>query len=272
LKILKDRVAIIMGAGSGIGRGCALAFARAGTNVVIADIREDRAKETAEAVRACGVDGIGLRCDVTSEGDIEAVRQAAIDRFGHIHILMNNVGVLPIGGFQDVPLSEWERTFQVNLLAYVRATQKILPDMLAEDEGHLVNTASLQGFLAYDRVSLAYAASKAAVVSLTGGLALDLRPRNVGVTCLSPGPVTTNIVEQIRGYGEDLNVGEYASRYFPAHSPDEVGEMLVAAVRENRFLVQTNSEAQDYVVRQAADPEGFLSELLDFFSHSQESA
>lgn len=262
----KDKVAIVTGGASGIGKGCALAFAGEGAHIVIADVNDGRAQETIFEVKALGVEAFAIQCDVSSDADIDKLRSATLERFGKLNILMNNVGSLPVGRFEDVPLSEWERCFQINVFSYVRAMQKLLPDIIAAGEGHLINTASLAGYLAYDPMSLTYAASKAAVVSLTEGIALDLLPKNIGVTCLSPGPVATNIGEQARMFSEDVEVGRFPSQYFPSHTPEEVGAQIVAAIRENRFLVQTNPEADAYVARRGEDADGFLAELLEYYS------
>jgi len=261
---LAGKVAVITGGASGIGRGTALALARRGVHVVIADLHAERGAQTAQDLQALGVRSLFRPCDVTRDADVRALRAAAIEGMGRVDILMNNCGILPVGAFDEVGFEAWERCFQVNLFSYVRCTQAFLPDLAAQGEGHIVNTASMAGLLAYDPKSLAYGASKAAVVSLSEGLALALAPRNIGVTCLCPGGVSTNIREQVTAHGDIAFLGEYCSRHIKSRTPDEVGEMVVEAIKRNQFLLHTDEAAHDILVRRAKDPEAFLAEMQTF--------
>jgi NAD(P)-dependent dehydrogenase (short-subunit alcohol dehydrogenase family) len=264
MKDLKDKVAVVTGGASGIGRATALALARRGAHVAVADLHEARGRQTAQDLEALGVRALFQRCDVSRDEEVGRLRQATLDRFGRVDVLMNNVGVLPVGAFDEVGMDAWERTFQVNLFSYVRCTQAFLPELSANGEGHVVNTASMAGLLAYDPKSLAYGASKAAVISLSEGLVLALRPRNIGVTCLCPGGVTTNIREQISAHGDTAFLGEYCRRFVASREASDVGEMVVSAILENRFLLHTDDSVQEILLRRAQDPEGFLREMGDF--------
>jgi NAD(P)-dependent dehydrogenase (short-subunit alcohol dehydrogenase family) len=258
----KDKVAVITGAASGMGRATALAFAREGAHVAIADLNDQRARETADEITARGVQAIAVHCDVGDDADVAALRQAVVDRFGRTDILMNNAGVLPVGPFEDTPIAAWERVLQINFLSVVRCTQAFLPDLLAAGEAHIINTASLAGLMGYDPYSLAYAAAKAAVVNLSEGLAVALRPRGVGVTCLCPGPVVTNIREQISLHGNAPQLGVYPSSKYAARTADEVAAMVLEAVRAKRFLLATNEEVYADLTARAADPDRFIDEVV----------
>lgn len=262
MQSFKGKTVVITGGASGIGRGSALAFAGEGANVVIADLNEARAAETVTAIEALGVQALAVKCDVSKDEDVARLRDAVIARFGGAHILMNNAGVLPVGAIEDVPLSEWERVLNINLLSVVRCTKTFLPDLIAAGDAHIVNTASMAGLISFDPFSLAYSASKAAVVSLSEGLAVALKPKNIGVTCLCPGPVRTNIGEHIALYGAMPPLGAYATNNFPGRQPDEVGAMVVAAVRAGQFLLPTNEEMFDVLRERAADATAFIDTII----------
>jgi len=268
VRTFQDRVAVITGAASGIGRGSALALARRGVHVVVADLNAERGAKAVREIEGLGVRAIFQRCDVTSDAEVASLRQAALEAFGRVNILMNNAGVLPLGGIEDTPTSEWERTLQVNLISIVRGIRTFLPDLLAADEAHIVNTASLAGLFAYDPALIAYAASKAAAVSLSEHLALALRPQGVGVTCLCPAPVKTNIGEQARVYGAPGAPGEYARVNLQGRLPEEVGEMVADAIRDDRFLLHTDEAAAADVARRGRDPDAFLRDMSAFLTRA----
>jgi NAD(P)-dependent dehydrogenase (short-subunit alcohol dehydrogenase family) len=256
---LRGRAAVITGAGSGIGRGAALAFARAGTNVVVADVDGDRAAAVATEAGTLGVDAVGTACDVRELRDIERVRDRALAELGRIDIVMNNVGVIAAGSPLSIPLSEWERIIDTNLLSVVRSNQVFLPVLLDRGEGHVVNTASTNGLYSYSSDRLPYTATKGAIVMLSEALALYLKPRGVGVTCLCPGPVATNIAEQVAFHGD---VSSVRGPTLPILDPAAVGEMVVDAVRADRFLQLTHPEVHELLVHRAEDPEAFLAEQV----------
>jgi NAD(P)-dependent dehydrogenase (short-subunit alcohol dehydrogenase family) len=256
MKTFEKSVAVVTGGGSGIGRGCALAFAQRGARLVVADINIERAQAVAEEALALGVDAVGVGCNVTLEADLIALRETASERFGQINLLMNNVGTLPVGKFEDISYSEWERTFQINLFSYVRATQIFLPNLRASGDSHIVNTASTAGLYTYGADCLSYNASKAAVISFSEGLALYLRDSGVGVTCLCPGPVQTNIVEQITFHGDTKTVT--GPDNLQLHTAEAVGTLVAEAIVKGQFLLPTNPEIFSILINVARDPEAFL--------------
>jgi NAD(P)-dependent dehydrogenase (short-subunit alcohol dehydrogenase family) len=262
VEITRETVAVITGGASGMGRGTALALARQGASLAIADLNEARIAETVAELTALGVGAVGVRCDVSDPADLQRLRDRTVEAFGHVDILMNNAGVLPVGSFEDTPLAEWDRALRINFLAVVCGVQTFLPDLAARGKAHVINTASLAATFAYDPLTLAYSASKAAVLSLTEGLVATLAPHGIGVTCLIPGPVATNIGEQVKVSGDLAGtVGSYPTKHFSQRTPDEVGEMVVEAVRTNIFWLPTNDNVNEYLVRRASDPDGFAREV-----------
>jgi NAD(P)-dependent dehydrogenase (short-subunit alcohol dehydrogenase family) len=252
---LRDAVAVVTGAGSGIGRAAAHAFARRGARVVVTDIDGDRAEAVAGELADRAV---AARCDVTETADFEAVRDLALDRFGRVDLVMNNVGILAVGPVEAIPLDAWQRVVDVNLLGLVRSNLVFLPLLLAQGSGHVVNTASTAGLLPYGHDRMPYTATKHAVVGLSEAMALALRPRGVGVSCLCPAGVATNIVEQITFYGEPA-----APRgpKFPVLDADAVGELVADGVARDRFLILTAPEAADELRERGADLDAYLSRL-----------
>jgi NAD(P)-dependent dehydrogenase (short-subunit alcohol dehydrogenase family) len=252
---LANAVAVITGGGSGIGRAAAHSFARRGSRVVVTDIDGDRAATVAAEL---GDQGVGARCDVTSVADLEAARDVALERFGGVDLVMNNVGVLAVGPVEAIPIEAWERTVDINLFGVVRSNLVFLPLLLDQGSGHIVNTASTAGLLPYGFDRLPYTATKHAIVGLSESLALYLRPRGIGVSCLCPAGVATNILEQITFYGEPAPPRGPA---FPVLDADTVGEIVADGVSDNRFLILTAPEAADELREHGADIDAYLSRL-----------
>jgi NAD(P)-dependent dehydrogenase (short-subunit alcohol dehydrogenase family) len=257
---LAGAAAVVTGGGSGIGRAAALSFALRGARVVVSDLVEERARAVAAEIDQSGRDAFGVAADVTRERDLEALRSACLERFGRLDVVMNNAGVLAMGAPESLPDEAWERVLDVNLLSIARSNRVFLPLLLEQGRGHVVNTASASGLLAYGFDRLPYVASKHAVVGVSEALALYLGPRGVGVTCLCPSGVATNIVEQITFYGEAAS-----SPRAPDHeivSAEVVGELTADAVQHGRFLVLTVPEIHDELVKRAKDMEGYVQDRI----------
>ena len=153
--------ALIIGAGQNIGRRIAQEWARRGARITVADISWDGAVETAALLRAAGAQALPVQCDVTDDGSVLAAIDAAEAEFGPLDFHMNNAGLLAGGNPEDLPLSEWQRMFNVNLFGMVRANNVIVPRMIARGRGHIVNTASFAGLYPFAASRIHYAASKA---------------------------------------------------------------------------------------------------------------
>ena len=184
---LHEKVAVITGAGSGIGRATACALADRGAHIVAVDLDDDRVEALADALSGKGVSVLPQRADVADPQAFERIRSAALQRFGRVDVVVNNVGVLTNGLPQDIPVTEWQRILDINLMSVVRSNAAFRPLLLDQGSGHLVNTASFAGLFTYSYDRLPYAATKAALVQISEGLAIYLRPKNIGVTLLCPG-------------------------------------------------------------------------------------
>jgi len=256
---LQGAVAVLTGAGSGIGRAAARSLAARGARVAVSDLDADRVEATAADVVAAGGEAIGVRVDVSREGDLEQLRDRCLERFGRVDVVCNNVGVLAMGAPESLPLEAWERVLDLNLMSVARSNRVFLPLLVEQGRGHVVNTASASGLLAYGFDRLPYVASKHAVVGVSEALALYLAPKGIGVTCVCPSGVATNIVEQITVYGEAT------SPRAPAHpivEADVVGELIADAVIAGRFLVVTAPEIHDELQERATDIEAYLQRMI----------
>ena len=253
---LDAAVAVVTGAGSGIGRAVAQAFAARGASVVVTDIDADRAATVASEI---GDAAVPFRCDVTCLDEIEAVRDLALKRFGRVDVVVNNVGILAVGPAEQIPLDAWQRSIDVNIMGIVRSNAVFLPLLIGQGSGHVVNTASTAGLLPYGFDRLPYTTTKHAIVGMSEALALYLAPLGVGVSCLCPAGVATNIMEQVTYYGERRTI---RTPSFPEVDADTVGELVANAVSDGRFLVLTADGVLDELRKQARDVDAYLAELI----------
>jgi NAD(P)-dependent dehydrogenase (short-subunit alcohol dehydrogenase family) len=254
---LSRSVAVLTGAGSGIGRATAHAFARRGAQVVVTDRDEERATAAANEI---GSMARGMRCDVTNIDDLRTVRDAALEQFGRVDLVMNNVGVLAVGPVEAIPLEGWARIVDINLMSVVRSLTVFLPGLLEQGSGYIVNTASTAGLFPYGYDRLPYTTTKHAIVGLSESLAGYLRPRGIGVSCFCPAGVMTNILEQVTFYGAP----------HPPRGPDfgivdaeTAAELVVEGVVRDRFLIVTTDDVYDELRERGADPEAYLARIID---------
>ena len=184
----EGRVALITGAGAGIGRDSALAFAHEGAAVAIVDVRGPRAEQTAELVRAQGGKARAFVCDVRSMEQVQEAVAGALAAFGRIDTVFNDAGTTRPGSVVSVSLEDWEMVLDVNLRGTFYTSRAVLPHMLERGSGAIVNMGSVDG-LAGDRNMAAYNAAKAAVVNLSRSMAIDFGPRGIRTNCICPGAI-----------------------------------------------------------------------------------
>jgi NAD(P)-dependent dehydrogenase (short-subunit alcohol dehydrogenase family) len=258
---LNGAVAVLTGAGSGIGRATAVAFAERGASVVVSDLSEGRVSEVVEQITGLGHVAIGLRVDVTVEDDLVKLRDAALTRFDQIDVVMNNVGVIAMGTPETLPDEAWTRTININLLSVARSNRVFLPGLIAQGSGHIVNTSSASGLLTYGFDRLPYVTSKHAIVGMSEALAIYLGPKGIGVTVLCPSGVMTNILEGITVYGDAASTPRAPAH--PVVSAEEVGRLAADAVEAGRFLVTTAPEVRDALLEHARDIEAYIQAAID---------
>jgi 3-oxoacyl-[acyl-carrier protein] reductase len=212
---LKEKVAIVTGAGQGMGEAIALELARAGANVVLADIREDTVKKVKEQIEAMGREVLTIRMDVSKWEDAEGMVQRIMERFGRIDILVNNAGIQQKGkggtrlGISDIGDKDWDAIINVNLKGVFNCSKAVMPVMIKQRSGKIVNMGSITGLTGGSAGSPApahYCVSKAGVICLTKVLARELGQYNINVNAIAPGRVLTplsaftspEVIEQVK--------------------------------------------------------------------------
>lgn len=251
---LAGKTAVITGAASGMGRAFAERFADAGMNIVLADVEVPRLEEAAAAVAARGVETLAVPTDVSDAAAVDRLRDAALERFGRVHLVCNNAGVGGSLSGRHIDLDEWRWVLGVNLWGVVHGHRSFLPHLLEHGDGHIVNTASMAGHFPGHG---AYSASKWAVVAITEGLYQQLRAQGstVGVSCLCPGWVATDIGTSDRnrpewaaprGLAEPVDEeaarvrGYVLDQLRHGMPPAEVADMVHDAVLADRFWIFTD--------------------------------
>lgn len=196
---LAGKVAIITGAGSGMGKSMAELFAKEGAQVVAADINEDRLNEVVKEIKAAGNDAAAAVTNVTKESDVVAMVKTAIDSFGHLDILVNNAGIMdnmaPVGTLTN---ELWDRVMTVNTTSVMLATREALKLFTKQKSGVILNIASVGG-IGGGRAGAAYTASKHAVVGLTKNTAYMYENMGIRTNAIAPGGIKTNIAESMQG-------------------------------------------------------------------------
>jgi len=253
---------LVVGAASGIGRALALELSQRGARIAAVDIDEAGAASTARLIDEAGGEATGLGCDVTDAGSLEAAVAAGGDFLGSIDVSVNAVGVLLSGYPEDIPIAEWERIFQVNLFAAARLNALVLPGMLERGRGYIVHTASVAGLHPFAITRVPYAASKAALVSMSANLAIHLKPKGIRVSCLCPGPTVTPIAGRASSWTEGapmLGPG----RDYALMTAQATARVFCDGMEAERVIVLAQERATlGYMQRFAASPDGFVHEKI----------
>ncbi|WP_404328388.1 SDR family NAD(P)-dependent oxidoreductase [Mesobacillus maritimus] len=210
---LKEKVAIITGAGSGQGKASAKLFASEGAKVVIAEWNEENGKQVEEEIRAAGHEAIFMKTDVSNEENVRNVINQVVERYGRIDILFNNAGIgfsarskYTMAPLLETPLEDWNQILGINLNGVYLMAKYTVPIMIKQQGGSIVNNSSLNGILGVTGAD-AYTASKGGVVALTRVMAVDYGKHNIRVNCICPGAIDTPMIAEV------LSVEEIAKNY-----------------------------------------------------------
>ena len=255
MQSLKGKVAVVTGGASGLGRAMALHFAREGMHVAIADIEQKGIDAVVAEVRAHGVNAIGVRTDVSKGEDVDALAAKVVKDLGGVQVVCNNAGVSPLGLAWENTLADWQWMLGVNLWGVIHGIRAFTPLLLAQDEGHIVNTASVAGLITPPNSAM-YNVTKHAVVALTETMYHDLGEKKSKVSCsvLCPAYVPTGIADSERNRPPELanrSVKKSAEQLAREEmlkkavrsgrlTADDIGAAVLSAVKEDRFYILTH--------------------------------
>jgi NAD(P)-dependent dehydrogenase (short-subunit alcohol dehydrogenase family) len=232
------QVAVVTGAGSGIGRSTALLLGRLGAKVHAADLNEASAAAVAGEIEAAGGQAASHAVDVSDPAAVEALAEAVFGAEGAVDVLHNNAGIGHGGPVEETTLEEWQRVLGVNLMGVVHGVHFFVPGMLRQGRpAHIVNTASMAGLVAVAELA-PYCTSKHAVVGLSESLNAELSPRGIHVSAICPGVINTPIVASARMHGDLDQQRDRIVRFYERFgaSPDVVAEAVVDAIRRKKMI------------------------------------
>lgn len=233
---LEDRIAIVTGAGNGIGKAIALALARAGAHVAAVDVDAGAAKQTADAVAGLGRRSLPLETDVGDVTAIDRMVERVLAAFGRIDVLVNNAGVTRRAGIMELTEADWERIMRVNAKGVFFCLQRVAREMIPARRGVIINMASIAGKGFAGTSNAIYAASKGAVIALTRTAAQQLAPHNINVNAICPGTTVTALSEAnvaARARTEGVSVEEMKRRRnaaIPLGRPNDPEDVAALAV------------------------------------------
>ncbi|QZK91072.1 3-ketoacyl-ACP reductase [Flavobacterium sp. CHNK8] len=228
---LKNKNALVTGAGKGIGKAIALALAKEGVNVILVARTQEEIDSVAAKVRSLRVKALAVTADVADINSVNAAVEKALSEFGTIDILINNAGIASFGKFLELEPTDWERIIQVNLMGPYYVTRAVVPNMIERQTGDIINISSTAG-LAGNAMTSAYSASKFALLGLTDSLMQEMRKHNIRVTALTPSTVATDMAKELK-----LTDGN-PDKVMQA---EDMAELVIAQLKLNRRVFVKNS-------------------------------
>ena len=228
---LKNKNALITGAGKGIGKAIALALAKEGVNIILVARTQEEIDSVAAKIRSLRVKALAITADVADINSVNSAVEKALAEFDTIDILINNAGIAAFGKFLELEPTDWERIIQVNLMGTYYVTRAVLPNMIERQTGDIINISSTAG-LSGNALTSAYSASKFAVLGLTESLMQEVRKHNIRVTALTPSTVATDMAKELK-----LTDGNPET----VMQAEDMAELIIAQLKLNRRVFIKNS-------------------------------
>ena len=240
----KNKIVAITGAGSGLGRGLSVDFAKLGWKVAVSDINMERAEESVRLVNDSGGQGLSFRCDVTKHKEVQALADFVISNWGGADIIINNAGVPVAGYIEKIPLDDWKFEIDIILMSVIYGCRTFVPIFKKQGWGHIVNTAALGGIATPAEMS-PYNVTKAAVIALSETLSKELWKSNIGVTVVCPSFFKTNLMDNLRCIDERQR--KRAQTFFDKFSfgtVESVSRDTLKAIEKNKLYVLPQWDAK----------------------------
>lgn len=256
--LLQNKMAVVTGAGSGIGAASARRFAEAGAQVVVADIRGHKAEQTVADIEDQGGIATPFTVDVSDEASVEAMIAHCVSTFGRIDVLFNNAGTLRPGSAVDLSVEDWDFVMAVNVRSVFLGAKFAVPHMQAQGSGSIVNTASISG-LHGDGGAVVYAASKAAVINLTRAMSTDHAPHGIRVNAICPGTIETPPVQRMMTDPQALAANLEAHALGRLGRPEEIANVATWLASEQASFVSGEAIVVDGGLR-ARSPLGRIGD------------
>jgi NAD(P)-dependent dehydrogenase (short-subunit alcohol dehydrogenase family) len=254
---LANKVALITGAGAGIGRATALLFAQEAAKVVVQDLDAAAARETMQLIKKAGGEAVGVGGDVTSRADAQAMVNMAVDTYSRLDVLFNNAGIWRGGTILDISEDDWDRTMAVNVKGIYQVSRYAVPPMMRQGGGSIINAASVAA-LRGNPMSVAYNASKGAVLLLTKCMAVDFGRYGIRVNCTCPGVIDTQMADELltyRALGDDDRKQALLETYQERHAVGRFGQAEEVA----KVVLFLASDESSFVTGAAWPVDGGLS-------------
>src|SRR6202163_1776572 len=232
---ITDKVVVITGASSGIGESTAKLLEQQGAIVVLGARRSNRIDAVVQEISAAGGKAIGFATDVTKRAEVEALIQKAVDSFGHVDVLVNNAGIMPIAPIEALKVDEWDRQIDVNIKGLLYGIGAALPHMQKQKSGHIINMASVFGIKMFAPGGTVYCATKAAVRALTEGLRMELHSENIRCTMISPGAVTSELQN---------STSDPSSAKFVKELYDKIGIAAESVARAIQYAIEQPADVE----------------------------
>ena len=236
---LTNKIAIITGARSGMGKTHAIALAKAGAKVVVADISEEDCQKVVDEIKKQGGEALAIKCDVSKRKEVEEMVKKTIEEFGKVDILVNNAGICQFKPFLELTEEEWDRTLDINLKGYFLCAQAVAKEMAKQKSGVIVNVASVaMGQVGIGMATIAhYCASKGGIVAMTEALAVELAPYNIRVNAVAPGMIETPMIDAVKQDPKQMETMLTRVPMGRAGKPEEVSNLvLFLASEESSYM------------------------------------